>query len=114
MENARETTGRGGLRGRVEEEMNGAFRVDLNGEEQRRLALRHRLEQVRMVREAGRQGRQVAGELQKELQPVTIRKGYEVLGYLLQLRIKRFGGHGFSPRLMGTRTLLPHSVHDPS
>src|SRR5215470_15290144 len=114
MENAGETAGRGRLRGRVEEEMNGAFGVDLNGEEQRRLALRHRLEQVMMVGKAGRQGRQVMRELQEELQPVTIRKGNEVLGYLLQPRIKRFGGHGFSPRLMGTRTLLPHSVHDPS
>jgi hypothetical protein len=24
------------------------------------------------------------------------------------------GGHGFAPRLMGTRTLFPHSVQDPS
>src|SRR5258708_39933509 len=114
MQNASETASGGGLRGGIEKEMNGAFRVDLNREEQRRLALRHRLEQVMMVGEPGGQGRQVAGELQEKLQPVTIRKGNEVLGYLLQPRIKRFGGHGFSPRLIGTPTLLPHSVHDPS
>ena len=60
------------------------------------------------------QGRQILGVLQQQLQPVLVRHGGEVLDDLLQPGVKRGGRHGLSPRVMGTRTLFPHSVHDPS
>ena len=58
------------------------------------------------------QGRQVLGILQQQLQPVLVLYRGEVVDDLLQLGVDR--SHGLSPRVMGTRTLFPHSVHDPS
>ena len=100
--------------GRVEEQVHGRVGFDLDGQEQRRLAFRHRLEQVVMLGVAVGQGGQLLGELQQQLQPLLARHGVEVVDDLLQPGIERGGGHGLSPRVMGTRTLLPHSVHDPS
>ena len=37
----------------------------------------------------------------------------ELVDDVLQPRVER-GGHGLSPWVMGTRTLFPHSVQDPS
>jgi hypothetical protein len=88
--------------------------VHLDGQEQRRLALGHSLKQVAVPGVASGQGWQFPGKLKQQLQPLIARDRAEVLDDLLQARIERFGGHGFSPRMMGTLTLLPHSVHDPS
>src|SRR5215475_4665163 len=99
---------------RIEEQVHGRVRVDLDGQEQRRLAFRHRLEQVMLRGVTGRQGRQPLGELQQQLQPFGFRDGIELAGDLLQPGVEGRGGHGFSPRVMGTRTLFPHSVQDPS
>jgi hypothetical protein len=63
---------------------------------------------------AGGQGWQFLGELKQQLQPLVAGDRAEVSGDLLQAGAERAGGHGFSPRVMGTLTLLPHSVHDPS
>jgi hypothetical protein len=60
------------------------------------------------------QGRQLLGELQQQLQPLLVRHGGEVVGDLLQPGIECGGRHGLSPLVIGTRTLFPHSVHDPS
>lgn len=63
---------------------------------------------------ASGQRREFLGELQQQLQPLVPGDRAEVPGDLLQALIERAGRHGFSPRVMGTLTLLPHSVHDPS
>ena len=94
--------------------MNRRVRFHLGGQEERGLAFRHRLEQIVLLGVAGRERRQLLGELQQQLQPVLAHDGVEVVGYPLQPGIQRGSGHGLSPRVMGTRTLFPHSVHDPS
>ena len=108
----------------VEVQVHLLVRLDLNRQEQRRLALRDRLHPVPVPGVALRQGRQVLGELQQQLQPVLVRQAAEIVGDLLQPGIQRGAagrlrvhgrlGHGLSPRVIGTRTLLPHSVHEPS
>jgi hypothetical protein len=100
--------------GDVEEQANGAVLIHLGSQEERRLALRHLLEQVAVLGVPGGQGRQVLRELQQQLQRLRAGDGAEVPGDLLQAGIERAGRHGFSPRVMGTRTVFPHSVHDPS
>ena len=99
--------------------MNRVVRFDLHGQEQRRLALRDRLHPVPVLGVAFGQGRQVLGELQQQLQAVLVRHVAEVVDDLLQPGVQRgaayrLGGHGLVPRVIGTRTLLPHSVHEPS
>ncbi len=103
-----------GLRRGVEEQVNRAAVVHLDGQEQRRLALGRSLKQVAVPGVASGRGWQFLGELKQHLQPLVARDRAEVPGDLLQARIERAGRHGFSPRVMGTRTVLPHSVHDPS
>ena len=61
-----------------------------------------------------REGRQIIGELQQELEPLLAGQRGEVVDDLRQARVERAGGHGVLPRLIGTRTLLPHSVQEPS
>ncbi len=100
------------LRG-VEEQVRGAVVAHLDRQEQRRLALRHRLQQVAVLRVAGRERRQLVGELQQQLQLLLARDRGELVDDVLQPGVER-GGHGLSPWVMGTRTLLPHSVQDPS
>ena len=104
----------GASAGRLEEQVNGRVRLDLDGQEKRRLAFGHGFEQVTVLGVALGQGRQVLGVLQQQLQPVPVRHGGEVVDDLLQPGMERSRGHGLSPRVMGTRTLFPHSVHDPS
>jgi hypothetical protein len=111
VQDAGEAASRRRFRGRVEEQVNGVVLADLDGKEQRGLAFRYRLEQVVVVGVALRQAGQVRGELQQQLQPVLAAHGGEVVDDLLQ---PGTGGHGLSPRVIGTRTLFPHSVHDPS
>ena len=94
--------------------MNDRIRIHLYREEQRRLAFRHGLQQIALRREAVGQGRQLVRELQQQLQPFGVRDGTELVGDLLQPGMEGNGRHGFSPRVMGTPTLFPHSVHDPS
>jgi DNA-binding HxlR family transcriptional regulator len=102
------------LRRRVEEQVHHVAIVHLNREEQRRLALGHLFQQVPPVRVALRESRKVVGELQQQLEPLLAGHRREVVDDLRQARVQRPGGHGVSPRLMGTRTLFPHSVQDPS
>jgi len=47
------------------------------------IALRHRLQQIRVLGVAGRQRRQVLGELEQQLKSVTVRKGAEIVSNLL-------------------------------
>ncbi len=100
--------------GRLEEQVHGRVRPDLDRQEQRRLAFGHGLEQVAVLGVALGQGRQVLGELKQQLQPVLVRHGIEVVDDLLQPGMEGGCGHGLTPRVIGTRTLFPHSVHDPS
>ena len=67
-------------------------RLDLNRQEQRRLALRDRFHPVPVPGVAFRQGRQVLGELQQQLQPVLVRHVAEVVDDLLQPRVQRGPG----------------------
>ena len=65
------------------------------------------------------QRRQVLGKLEQQLQLVLVGHVLEVVDDFLQLGMQRgaacgLWGHGLSPRVIGTRTVLPHSVHDPS
>ena len=99
--------------GCLEEQVHDRVGLDLDGQEKRRLAFGYGLEQVAVLGVALGQGGQVPGELQQQLQPVAVREVVEVVGDLLEPGMER-GGHGLSPRVMGTRTLFPHSVHDPS
>jgi len=114
VQNAREAAGGRRLQGRVEEQVNRRVRFYLGRQEERGLAFRHRLEQIVPLGVVRRERRQLLGELQQQLQPVLGHDGVEVVGYLLQPGIQGGSGHGLSPRVMGTRTLFPHSVHDPS
>ncbi len=68
----------------LEEQVHGRVRLDLDGQEKRRLAFGHGLEQVTVLGVALGQGRQVLGELQQQLQPVLVRHGGEVVDDLLQ------------------------------
>ena len=84
-------------------------------QEERRLAFGHRLH--RRLLQIGRQRRQVVGELQQQPQLVLPLHLLEVADHLGQ----RCGHHdepgaapGSSPTATGTRTALPHSVHEPS
>ena len=113
MQDGGEATGGRGLGRRIEVQVDRFIGFDLHGQEQRRLALRYRLHPVPVPGVALRQGRQVLGELQQQLQPVLVRHVVEVVDDLLQPRIER-AGHGLVPRVIGTRTLFPHSVHEPS
>ena len=88
--------------------------INLDGEEQRCLAFRHGLQEARVLGVPVGQGRQLLRVFQQELEPVPARHGVEVIDDLLQPGIEGVSGHGLSPRVMGTRTLFPHSVHDPS
>jgi hypothetical protein len=68
---------------------------------------------------AGGQRGKFPGELKQQLQPVLAGDRAEVLDDLGEPGMERAGGHGLSghglsPRLIGTLTLLPHSVQDPS
>ena len=114
-----ETAGGRGFGRRLEEQVHRVVRPDFHRQEQRRLALGHGLEQVAVRGVALGQGRQLLGELQQQLQPVPVRHVVEVVGDLLQPGMQGGAacglcGHGLSPRVIGTRTLFPHSVHDPS
>jgi hypothetical protein len=68
--------------------------VDLDREEHRRLALRHRLHRVGVAGVALRQIRQLLAELEQELQPVTLAERLEVLDDLRELRWQPVGGVG--------------------
>jgi hypothetical protein len=114
VEDAGEAAGGRRLSRGVEEQVNGARVVDLDGEEQRRLAFWDLLEQVTVPGVPGGHGRQLLGILQQQLQPLPALQRGELLGDVAQPRIERASGHGCAPRAMGTRTLLPHSVQDPS
>jgi hypothetical protein len=114
VEDAGKAAGGRRLRRGIEEQVNRATVVHLDGQEQRRLAFGHPLQQVAVPGVAGGQGWQFLGELQQQLQPFVARDRTEVLDDLPQARVERAGRHGFSPRVIGTRTLFPHSVHDPS
>src|SRR5690625_5646803 len=80
-----------------------------------------------MLRIALGQLRQGVRELQQQLQAVLVAQGVEVLGDLLEaLRHRRLVGRGRArghrpgtspgsvPTAMGSRTALPHSVHERS
>jgi putative spermidine/putrescine transport system permease protein len=114
-----EAAGGGRLGGRVEEQADGLVRFDLDGQEQRGLAFRHRLEQAVLLGVAGGQRGQLLGELQQQLEPVLGRDVVEVVDDLGEPGMQRasghgLSGHGLSPRVIGARTLFPHSVQDPS
>jgi putative spermidine/putrescine transport system permease protein len=116
VQDGREAAGGRRLGGRVEEQADDVVRFDLDRQEQRRLAFRHRFQHAVLLGVAGRQRGQLLGELQQQLEPVLGRDVVEVLDDLLQPGVQRHGlsGHGLSPRVMGARTLFPHSVQDPS
>ncbi len=112
----------------------------LNGEEQRRLALDHLLQQLRVVLEPFRQFGQAAGELQQQLEPLRLAQCLEVIDNFRQRGGKCISTHQFqltqfapagpfltavylaaagteprsAPLTIGTRTALPHSVQEPS
>ena len=69
---AGEAASRRRLPGRVEEQVDGVVLGHLDGEEQRALAFRYRLEQVAVVGVAAGQSGQVLGELQQQLEPVFV------------------------------------------
>src|SRR5260370_34494308 len=104
-----EAAGGRGLPRRVEEEVNSAVVVNLDRQEQRRLALRHLLQQIRALRIAGGQRRQLLGELQQQLQPFSGRDRAEVLGNILQAgeRGPTRAGTGSRPRREAPRTPSP-------
>ena len=89
MQDAGEAAGGRRLGRRVEEQVHGLVRLHLDGQEQRRLALRDLLQQVATLGVALRQGRQLLGELQQQLQPVLVRHGGEIVGDLLQAGMER-------------------------
>lgn len=85
-------------------------------QEQRRLALRHRFH-GRLL-EVGGQIRKVVGELEQQLELVLALHVGEV-GHDLGERSRHAhdapgADPGSAPATIGTRTVLPHSVHDPS
>ena len=86
--------------------------VGVDVEEQRRLALRYRFH--RRLFQPRRQRGQFAGELQQQRQLVLALDVGEVSNHLGQRRGQAHNEPGSSPATMGTRTVLPHSVHDPS
>jgi hypothetical protein len=93
--------------------------VDLDRQEQRRLALVHLLHRLRGVGVALRQLGQLLGELEQQLQAVLHPDAREVLHQLGELRGEgRLRGAHADPRsepcTIGTRTELPHSVQLPS
>ena len=105
--------GRFGRRAEVQAHPIWVVRVDV--QKQRGLALGHRLH--RRFGQVGGQGRQVIGEFQQQLQLVLPRDFGEVGHHLGQRcgKSHQTGAvPGLSPATMGTRTVLPHSVHDPS
>ncbi len=88
--------------------------VDLDGEEQRRLALVHLLHGARGVGVALRQLRELLGELEEQLEPLLRRDVGEVVHQLRELRRKAHTEPRSLPCAIGTRTELPHSVQLPS
>ena len=88
--------------------------VGVDVQEQRRLAFGHRLH--RRLLEVGGQRRKLAGELQQQLQFVLAADLLEIRHHLGQcaLACVMALSPGSSPTATGTRTALPHSVHEPS
>jgi hypothetical protein len=100
---------------RVEEQVHGLVVAHLDRQEQRRLALGHRFQPVPVRGEPLRQRWEFAGELQQQLQLLLAGHRVEVVHDVLQPWVQRAGaGHGLSPLVMGTPTLFPHSVQEPS
>src|SRR5579875_673254 len=114
VQDAREAARGRRLPRRVEEQVHRPVVIYLDGQEERRLALRDLLQQLAVAGVPRRQRRQLVGEFQEELQPLLAGKRAEIVGDLLQARVEHGRRHGFSPRVTGTRTEFPHSVHDPS
>ena len=114
MQDAGKAAGRRCFTGRVEEQADGAVLAKLDSEEQRGLTFRYRLKQAVVFGVALGEAGQFLGELKQQLQPVLVTDGGEVVDDLLQPGIECGGCHGLSPRVIGTRTVFPHSVHDPS
>ena len=116
MHDAGEPPGRRRLARHVDEEVNETVIADFGAHEQRRLALGDWLEALGVLEQPRREGRNLLRILEEELQPVARRRGREQLDDLGQRRRKHLDRHesGSSSRSIGTRTLLPHSVHDPS
>ena len=82
-------------------------------QEQRRLAFGHGLH--RRLLEVGGQRRQLVGELEQQPQLVLPVNVLEVRHHLGQGGRHAHGAlPGSSPTATGTRTALPHSVHEPS
>jgi len=101
-----------GRRAEVQPHLVAVGRVDVK--EQWRLAFGHRLH--RRFFEIGWQSGQFVGELQQQGELVLSLDVLEVRNHFGQGG--RHGGHGAlpgsSPTATGTRTALPHSVHEPS
>ena len=118
MQDAREAARRRRLGGGVEEEVDdpaveGGALADLDGEEERGLALVDALERVEVTRLPLREARQLVAELEQQLELEVVARRAEVVGDLGQGRGQRGVAHR-GQRSMGTRTELPHSVHEPS
>ena len=131
VQDAGEAAGRRRGRWGVEEQVHDRSRrrrrrLDLDGQEQRRLALLDLLHQLGVPGVPLGQRRQPVAELQQQLQPVgrrhrrgsprRSRPAPAGSGGLASRRPTR--SHGLAPvgppASIGTRTLLPHSVHEPS
>ena len=115
VEDSGEPAGGRGLGGRIGVDADHSVR-HFGGHEQRRLALRNRLEPLGVRRDPFRQRRQRVGVLEEHLEPVAWRCGGEVLDDLGEGRWQRAVAHvaGSTSRSIGIRTALPHSVHEPS
>ena len=107
-----EPAGGGRLGGSAEEKPDLVAVRGVDVQEQRRLALGHRLHC--RLREFCGQLRQLVGELQQQLELVLAVHVTELGDHLGQRCRHAHAAPGSSPTAMGTRTVLPHSVHEPS
>jgi hypothetical protein len=84
--------------GASKNQVHGGVRVHLDGQEQRRLAFRHGLEQVVVRGVTGGQGRQLVCELQQQLQPFGFRDGAEFVAISCSRGLRAVAVTGF-PRV---------------
>lgn len=115
MQDRCESAGGRGLGGRAEVQPHVLPVGRIDRQEQRRLTFGDRLH--RRFLELGRDRREFPAELEQQLQLVLALDGGEIVDDLGEGSGQ---GHragtspGSSPLTIGTRTALPHSVHDPS
>ena len=124
VQDAGEAAGRRGLGRSVEEEVHVALLerralVDLDGQEERRLALVDALELVEVTGIPLGQRGQLVTELEEQRELEVVARRAEVVGDLGErarqgVSFARCGAGHRTHLSIGTRTALPHSVHEPS